>query len=203
MKLKNSLLAAFGITVLVSLGAFFMIEREKSIEHALKKAKSDRIQSALTQSSFLLNKNHPLRALSILEEVENEALADPLFQELYVKLTVQAANELGDTPLLEALLSKRPDLVLLDDEVHLKLAEAALSKGDFEQFEQLGKGESGKWQLLYADKLAMQDKATEALDGLKKVNFDEKESEIQRLLRLALLNQNEHPGVAWGYLTSA
>ena len=82
---------------------------------------------------------------------------------------------------------------------------AEQQKAAFDELRELFKDKAqfpDQWTLLEADALALGGAPDQALVLLKEHPM-ELSAETNRLLRLALLSVNEHPQVAWDYLTKA
>lgn len=87
------------------------------------------------------------------------------------------------------------------------LASVFLAEHDIENYDLIAsqwkdQGNLETWHLLEADAYAMKGEPEKAIALLDSLSFDG-ENEVSRLVRLALLNQNEHPKVSWNYLSQA
>lgn len=207
MKLKNGLLIAFGtILAFGTISFWFLVDQEESAKAI--QIQTQHLYEKLKVAEEHLHNAHPMRALAVLREEEAEMRANPALAAVWLELALEAAQLLEDDQLLQALYDYQPDLFKQREALSLRLAKLALINNDTEQFanlrtEWLSRSHNpNQWFLLEADDLALNDKPQIAINLLSSqiLNGDE---EIERLLRLALLNEMEHPKIAWEYLSRA
>lgn len=156
----------------------------------------------------LIYRKHPQNALNLLKANVPGSEQTASEQARWLDLTLKAAEGLENQKLLVEIYELNPSLFVSKEPLALKVAAYYLQKNDFLSFDQLKNNfqlqpkSSPEWELLTADALALQgksDKAQAHLDSLKLQGAQE----TDRLLRLALLAENEHPKVAFEKLTEA
>lgn len=194
----------------IALGTFTFwsyVEREDSKKQQAANAHELYLQK-LQIAEGLIYRKHPLNALNLLKENVPGNDQTPSEQARWLELTLKAAEGLENQKLLVEIYELNPSLFLEKEPLALKAAAYYLQKNDFLSFDRLKNDflaqpkYSPEWDLLTADALALQgqsDKAQSHLSALKLQGA----YETDRLLRLALLAENEHPKVAFERLTDA
>jgi tetratricopeptide (TPR) repeat protein len=206
LKLKNSLIIALFISSAMGLGAFWMFQRQQEAKIDEIDAKEDPSSLALKIAQDLIDKSHPRQAIAFIRLNENI----PLENESWTRLMLQAAKDLKDTETLQALYEQNPKLITGQEDLSLLLAEHALLTNNFDLYLPLydawksQRQNDASWILLESDSLTLRGEPEKAVALLKSQKFQNKnDEETKRLIRLALLHENEHPKVAFDYLTQA
>ncbi|MFN4174389.1 MAG: tetratricopeptide repeat protein, partial [Parachlamydiaceae bacterium] len=191
---------------LLILGGIYYPEIMESFSHKNERSLNDK--SEYLQAQSFLKQNQPLKALKIIKKHESEIQNQ---EEGYVKwlnLLIAVSEEMNDIPQLLSIFNYYPRSLDQSEKAALLIANKMIGEGDFENYELLRqsfkKNEtlSSQWLTLDADSLILQGKTDLALSLLNSRYFEGKE-DVARLVRLALLNINDHPKIAWGYLDEA
>lgn len=192
------LIAACGIGAF----AFYQYEVHTKLNREVRLQNS---ASALNDAEEHLKRGHPGHALDLLNQYAptEESTLEPRWK----KLVLKSAAALHDDPLLLSLWNQDPALFKDQENLTLRIAAYAISQNDLKTYRDIDaswkqKGRSKEWIILYADALLLQDRAQEAFGLLEHSTF-EGDLESERLIRLALLNEKEHPEIAWNYLLKA
>lgn len=199
----------FTLAIAFSLGlsaiAFFKytahVERTKQNEEV-------ELAKSLDEAERYLSHNHPLRASESLKELESPVSSYPALKEKWKQLSLKTAVTLEDDANLYQLWSRDPSLFSDHEKLSLKVAAYALAERDLEKYHHIAsnwhsRGNEGQsWFLLEADALVLKGESEKATAFLHAASLQGNQ-EILRLIRLALLNENEHPQVAWNYLLKA
>lgn len=192
MKFKTSLFLGLTLSITLGGGSFWYYQ------HLLQEKESQKSQAAaLAKQSIhladnLLNREHPLQALRVLQEAEKKVAVSTDLNKKWEGLALKSAVQLQDTAFLEELYRRNPSLFTADEKPALLLAEEFLNKGDFVSYKSLFKAWKEKtrwpaeWILLEADALALQGKSDESVTLLKTYTFQGK-PEVRRVMRLAIL----------------
>jgi hypothetical protein len=165
------------------------------------------VNQALSAAEDFLKHTHPLRAAQILNESKPLIEAHSDAEKKWKELIVASALALQDDKQLFSLWLEDPTLLVNNEELSLKAASYALSNNDLDNYHRLSEkwikdGNNQKWTLLQADAHAVKGDPEKALILLSAAPLQD-DLEVERLIRLALLNQNEHPKVSWDYLLKA
>lgn len=197
------------LTIAFSLGlgaiAFFKYEayREKN-----RQTEATELTQALEDAEQFLRSRHPLRALEILDETETKLTSYPALNAQWKQLLLETAVTLEDDEILYKLWLKDPSIFLDHEKLSLKVASQALTLKNLDHYKQIAypwhaHGKEGQnWFLLEADALVLQGESEKAIAFLHVASLQGNQ-EVLRLIRLALLNEKEHPKVAWHYLLKA
>ena len=205
--LKSGRFLILAIACLGGLGAIVFFKHSTQIENH-KQAEVAFLTQTLSDAEKLLNNRHPLRALEILNGVENKLFQQPLLEPQWKLLALQAAIALEDDELLYRLWKLDPSYFEDQEKLSLKIAAYALTHNHLENYQKIAKkwqkeGKEGQnWFLLEADALIAQGELEKAIAFLHAASLQGNQ-EILRLIRLALLSENEPPKVAWNYLIKA
>lgn len=198
---------ALAIACTCGLGAIAFFKYSSQVEKH-KQEEEGQLSESLSDAERLLAGKHPLRALEILNSVEFKISGNPLLEQKWKLLALDIAMTLEDDQLLYKLWMLEPSYFDHHEKLSLKVATHALSHNDLENYKQIAKnwqaeGKEGQsWFLLEADALILQGETEKATAFLHAASLHGNQ-EILRLIRLALLNENEHPKVAWNYLLKA
>lgn len=198
--------------ILIAIGAFaltfwLVYSPEREDPHLLiekKRALADSLKGA----KELLSRSHPLSALRVLKRAEPEVFAFPELENAWAHLTLEAALAIGDDRLLFSLYQYQNAMAFSNEDMALSLSRIFLLKGDLAAHKTISSAWENRphrraaWSLLDADALALEGRRVEALESLQRETWTG-EAEAKRLLRLALLSQNEHPKISWNYLSEA
>lgn len=208
MKIQHPVILA--LTISLSLGgSLFWLFQDKGFS---KQTYSDNLEASLKESlkhsKNLLSQSHPLQAFETLQSIQYKVYQVPKYEKEWLSLLLEATIDLKNDRLLYSLYEYRPTLFDDKEQEALLVATEALLKQNFDMIDTLQqkwKNESihpHAWTLLEADKLAIQNKPEAAIELLNNKTFYG-DFEVNRLLRLALLNEKEHPRISWEYLTKA
>jgi tetratricopeptide (TPR) repeat protein len=123
-------------------------------------------------------------------------------------ILVQAAAETHDIGQLQVLYHFSPSLFRDQEKASLLVAESLIASGDIEAFTQLrnrwvgNESNATAWTILDSDRLLLEGDRQGANDLLGSHTFTGT-AEIDRLMRLALINVSDDPKTAWRYFTRA
>lgn len=165
--------------------------------------------SEYERAKELLEKtNAPSAALNIIlkhdKELQKKTEMGSKWRDIYIKANTEKKNV---TPLIY-LYQYFPESFKNNENAALLIGNALILSGNTKDFDVVRKQweddaqSSWQWKLLDADKLILQGKKQEASDYLKTQKFDGK-VDVNRFIKLALLNVYDHPGEAWDYLNQA
>lgn len=153
-----------------------------------------------------LQQGHPEQALLFLNPAQINFHTDLGRKEL--ELLIQANTELHNIPSLLLLYERYPQAFEKDEKAALLVEDGYISSNKPKDYQILRDKWSGKetnsaaWFVLDADKLLIEGKQNEARTMLKSKEFTGKD-DVNRLVRLALINVVDNPKLAWEYLTEA
>lgn len=206
---KTSVIAALLASLTIGAAGYWFYENRS--EDQAKEAAYNQLLAGekLKIAESLLHRQHPYKALQILNQEPLSRSNDPQIEQERLRLTLNAASLLGDESILYELFKYDPSLFTHKEGAALMLAPRLLLLGDFAGFESLmapfqsKPKRSPEWQLMQADALALQHKPADAVVLLENMRTSGEEYESMRQLRLALLAENEHPKVAFDRLTQA
>lgn len=194
------------LTLALSAFGLYVLTQGKTEEP--KNLKNEKLQLAetLEKAQGLLQENRPLQALEVLNAKSGSLIEHPSFESKWKKLALESLNALEDDQKLFQLWSQDPEALERNEAASLKVASFALSQYDLSSYDKIAKEwserkSSPEWQLLDADASILRGEIDNAFDLLATPLSGD--GEIKRLVRLALLNENEHPQVAWNYLLQA
>lgn len=205
---KTSVVAALLASLTIGAAGYWFYENRS--EDQAKEAAYNQLLAGekLKIAESLLHRQHPHKALQILNQEPLSRSNDPQIEQERLRLTLNAASLLGDEAILYELFKYDPGLFAHKEGAALMLAPRLLLLGDFTGFASLMEPfqskpkRSPEWQLLQADALALQHKPEDAVALLENMRASG-EYEAMRQLRLALLAENEHPKVAFDRLSRA
>lgn len=207
MKLKNSLIIAFSSGAIL-IGAFWIYQNQQELTLHKVQAKEEQSALAIKFAQELINKSQPRASLAFFLLNERILKDNPDLEKPWNALMLNAAKELKDVNVLETLYGKDPTLITSEEDLSLLLAEHALLTNNTELYTALydlwepKSQNNAPWILLESDALTLRGKPEKAISLLKEHKFqNKKEEEKKRLIRLALLHENEHPKIAFDYLT--
>ncbi|MFV0341129.1 MAG: hypothetical protein ACK5MA_10990 [Parachlamydiaceae bacterium] len=208
MKKSQSQIAA--LLAAIALGSFTFwsyAERQESKQQQ-DAEQQELFQQKLQIAESLIYRKHPQNALNLLKNNTPDTSQTAEERARWLELTLKSAEGMENQKLLVELYNLDPSLFTNRESLGLKIAAYYLQKDDFLSFDKIKSDfksqpkSSPQWDLLTADALALQgqsDKARTLLESLRLQGAQETE----RLLRLALLAENEHPKYAFDKLTEA
>lgn len=208
MRQKKQLILTFLASSVIALGGIGFLIYEQSKEAQQKKITEESNQSDLKLAEFHLNQGKPFEALKLAKKHHEELFKENAFKEAWLKMTISSANRIGDADFLTELYESTPTAFNDQEEAILKIASNYLNQQKKENFKRLREEWQDKtafperWQLLEIDQLALEGDFKQCRELLKKERWS-KHFEVERLTRLALLSINEHPKVAFDYLSKA
>lgn len=191
---------------LLILSGIYYSDIKESFSHQKEQKESDR--SDYLQAQAFIKQGKPLKAVALIKKHEPEIQRGEEGHMKWLNLLISISEEMRDTPQLLAIFNYYPRSLDQNEKAALLIANRLIGEGDYENYELLRssfrKSETlpSQWLELDADSLILQDKTESALALLNSRYFEGKE-DTPRLIRLALLNLNDHPKVAWGYLDQA
>ncbi len=191
---------------LLILGGIYYPEIKESFSHENELKLNDK--SDYLQAQSFLKQGKPLKALALVKKHEGEIQKGEDGHIKWLNLLIAISEEMNDAPQLLAIFNYYPHSLDQHEKAALLIANRMIGEGDFENYELLRLSFKRKetlpsqWLTLDADSLLLQGKTELALSLLNSQYFEGKE-DVPRLIRLALLNINDHPKVAWGYLDQA
>jgi predicted Zn-dependent protease len=147
-------------------------------------------------------------ALEILSRYENTMISKSEMGNEWIGLLVKISEKTLDIPQLMKIHEYSPELFANNEKASILVATELLIKGQDEAYRALrNKWEAemihtGFWTVLDADYLLSQGKYNEAYRLLDESQMDGKD-EIERLIRLALLNAAENPQISLNFLNLA
>lgn len=201
-----SILGISSALALAVLGLIYYPEIKESFTHSKLSALNE--ESDEQQVSLYLAQGRALEALPIIKKYQASIIQGNSSGQKWLNYLIRASENLNDTPQLVSIFNFYPRSLDSHEKGALLVANQLIANGDIENYELLRTGFKGKeallslWFNLDADKLVLQGKTQEAIDLLSSRYFEGKE-DTGRLLRLALLNINDHPKIAWDYLDQA
>lgn len=203
---KSGQLLAIGIACASAFGiyAFSKYQNHSAVS---QKEKEFEVVQTLNEAENLLKKSHPLQALKLLSSKSEESHEYPLLELRLKNLTMASVESIGEDALLFRLASIDPSLIKDNEDLSVRVAAYALSQYDLNSYhsiskEWLAKGTTSDWRLLEADAYAFNGNPDKAIALLESAPL-QGDREVKRLVRLALLNENEHPKISWEYLSKA
>ncbi len=197
------ILAAFAITT----GVVF---RQKIKAYINTRSISPQQESEdLAQVKELLKQSKPAEALTIIDNYNYKFARpdDPQGQE-WLQLYIDAVVKAGDAERLLYLWETVPNKVLENETASVGLADVLLRTLRLEDYAKVRAKWQGHetqnevWFVLDADRTLLKDGRQAAIEVLNKQTFDGKK-DVGRLVRLALLQVQDNPRMAWEYLTDA
>jgi Tetratricopeptide repeat len=156
----------------------------------------------------LINNGKPLKAIQIIKKYRGAIEKGTDNGNRWLDLFVKASVEIPDIRQLMILYQYRPEIFNTNEEASMMVAEAYLITGKMEEFHKIRdtwKGRETKtndWLNIDADYFILDGKRDQAIELLSKQSFEGKD-DIDRLLRLSLLNINDNPKKSWDYLVEA
>lgn len=195
------------ITIVVG-ASYWYTSKNKDAQQEEQLILSNNLDEDYERASSLIDNGHPLKAIEIIKKYRAKIEENDEDGNRWLDLFVKASAEIPDFRQLSILYQYRPSSFQNNEEASLMLAEAYLINGKIEEYEKLRgfwKGRETKmnhWLNIDADFLILDGRRGEAIELLSEHSFDGK-NDINRLLRLSLLNINENPKKSWEYLTEA
>lgn len=202
------LLIVLALVLLAAIGINYWPTQHVTNPTVAKPYSAAEEQQDLQIAEDLIKSNQPEDALKIIFKHKKEI---ELFSESgkkWAELFIQANEQSKDSAQLAALYEFYPQAFNGHEKAILLVGENFLIQGKTREFQKLRDDWKGKetrkdaWLILDGDLLLLQGKRTEAMDLLTSETFEGK-ADTPRLIRLALLNVNEQPKVAWDYLQEA
>ena len=191
---------------LLILGGIYYPEIKESFSHENERKLNDK--SDYLQAQSFLKQGKPIKALAIVKKHEGEIQKSEEGHLKWLNLLIAISEEMNDAPQLLAIFNYYPRSLDQHEKAALLIANRMIGEGDFENYELLRlsfkrkENALSQWLTLDADSLLLQGKTELAISLLNSQYFEGKE-DTPRLIRLALLNINDHPKVAWAYLDQA
>lgn len=191
---------------LLILSGVYYPEIKESFSHENEGRLNDK--SDYLQAQSFLKQGKLLKALAIVKKHEPEIQSRAEGHVKWLNLLISISEEMNDAPQLLAIFNYYPHSLDQNEKASLLIANRMIGEGDFENYELLRSAFKRKetlpsqWLTLDADSLILQGKTEFAISLLSSQYFEGKE-DTPRLVRLALLNINDHPKIAWGYLDQA
>lgn len=207
MALRNAPLKAILIATAAFILTFSIVYRFLGEEDFLLQQRLGQ-KEILREAKELLTHSKAFKTLELLKEVEPHIFSFPDLKEEWWDLALETAIVTKDDKLLFSLYRSRPEIASTHEQVALSLARLFLLKGDLSGYRVISREweerphKEEEWLLLEADALILAGNSEKAIAFLRK-EIGQGEVESQRLLRLALLSQNEHPKNSWNYLSEA
>lgn len=201
--------------VMAVLLAAFVVTTGVVFRHKIKAYLSSRPASPqqetddLVQVKLLLKESKPSEALNIIDNYNYKFARpdDPQGRE-WLQLYIDAVVKVGDAERLLYLWETIPNKVLENETASLGLANVLLRTLRLEDYAKVRTKWQGHetqkevWFVLDADRTLLKDGRQAAIEALNKQSFDGKK-DVGRLIRLALLQVQDNPRMAWEYLTDA
>jgi hypothetical protein len=160
------------------------------------------------QALELLSEAKPLEAEAIVKQYGAEISKNTEWGHKWYSLLIEVSEEIPDLAQIMVIYNADPKSLKDHEKASTLVGEILLAQKKEDQFKALRDEWKGKetlksrWFALDADDIIVNGKTDEAIEFLKSQSFRGAE-DTGRLLRLALLNINEHPKVTWDYLTEA
>jgi len=155
-----------------------------------------------------LNEGKPKLAVQIIKKYRTNIEENNEWGDKWLDLFVQASVQIPDIQQLLILYQYRPESFQKNEAAVVLVAESLLVMGREDDYISLRNDWKGRetqlnnWLNIDADYLILEGKRDQAVDLLNSQSF-EGEEDVDRLLRLALLNINENTNEAWEYLAEA
>lgn len=208
MNLKKQFLIAFlfcSLTAICGI-AFLFYQNEKEVAQKLANEQSNHADLQLAKQK--LREWQPFYALDLVKKHLDEIYQETAFSQEWLNISLQAGSKLHDSQFLVNLYNWEKSLFLQHEEAALVVAEQMIDqerRADFSYLKnhwQRDSNLSEKWTILDADYCARCGDSQKAVQLLSAKKFKHP-FEVDRLVRLAFLNLNEHPQVSWQYLSQA
>lgn len=206
-KKKSQLLALFAA---IGLGVFTFWSYMERQESKQQQTNNDQelFLHKLQIAEGLIHRKHPQNALILLKSNLPGNEQTPTERQRWFELTLKAADGLENQKILTELYELNPSLFNEKEPLALKVAAYYLQKGDYISYDQIKNHfkeqpkHSPEWEIMTADALAIQGRPEQAQALLESLKL-QGSLETERLLRLALLDANEHPKYAFEKLSKA
>lgn len=194
-----------GIAAACGIG-FLSYQKEQEQAQSLANEKSNQMDLSLANQK--LREWQPFYALNLVKKHLQEIYNETPYGSEWLDISLQAGAKLRDAQFLTGLFDFEKSLFLKNEEAAIVVAEQLVDqerKADFFYLKNHWQSNSDfaeKWTILDADCCAREGQSSKAITLLSSRKFKHP-YEVDRLLRLAFLNLNEHPQIAWGYLSEA
>lgn len=188
------------------LGFIYYGEIKETLTHNKEIEKNE--ISDYRQATLLLKQGRLDEALKLIQKYEIEILSGSSNGDKWLDLLIAVSENLADTEQLLVLFNFSPNSFKGHEKGSLLVASALLAKGNTDAYDQVRslfknhEKAQNLWFNLDADRLVIGGKPEEATKFLSSRYFEGKE-DAPRLLRLALVNINDHPKTAWTFLEEA
>lgn len=160
----------------------------------------------MTRAQQALNRGQAQLAQDIAEKYADLIEAQTPAGKRWGHILVDAATETKDVGQLQVLYYFSPTLLLDNEKACLLVAENFLAAGDLEEYDMLRSKakdtEQNVWTILDSDRLLLEGDRKGANNLLSARTF-EGSAEVDRLVRLALINISDDPKTAWRYFSRA
>lgn len=208
MRQKKQLILTFLASSVIALGgvSFLIYEQKRELSHKALIEESNRSDLALAHLHVVQGK--PIEALKLAKKHFDEIEKGSDIGNQWLDLTLSCGKILKDSQFLTELYEAYPNAFREKEEIALEVAFHLLSnqkKGDFEELKEWWAARTSypeRWMFLDLDLLAMEGKTSLCREKLSAKTL-RNPYESERLTRLALLSLNEHPKVAFEYLSDA
>ncbi len=201
------LLVVCFITIVVGT-SYWYTSKDEATEQEEQVVLSDNPDEDYDKALSLINNGKPLKAIQIIKKYRATIETDNEDGNRWLDLFVKASTEIPDIRQLVFLYQYRPSSFKNNEDASLMLAEAYLITGKMEEYHkirEMWKGRESKsnyWLNIDADFLILDGRRNDAIQLLSEHSYEGKD-DVNRLLRLSLLNINENPKKSWEHLVEA
>jgi hypothetical protein len=176
---------------------------------ATNRSKTQEELKDLENVEALINLGRAEEALNLIEKYQELILlGNAPSSEKWLKALIKASELSLSIPQLLSLHEFNPEMIEQFEKASLLVADAHITTGKVNEYETLRKNWQGKenysnaWLTLDADHLLLQGKKEDAIKLLQSQSFNN-ETDVERLIRLAILTMNDDPKLAWEFLSEA
>lgn len=165
-------------------------------------------QEDFENAQSLIRRGKPKNAIKIIDRYKGEIESHSEWGSRWLDLLVEASTEIPDISQLVIIYRYRPAAFAHNEKASLMLAEAFLFTGkedDYANLRNMWNGretQNSEWLMVDADRLSLKGEWRKAITLLESQEFPPKE-DLNRLIRLALLNMADNPKDSWIYLSRA
>lgn len=182
-----------------------VVEEERTVETAYE---SRDHAGDMNRAEQALSRGQAELAQGIAEKYVDVIEAQTPAGKRWAHILVEAAAANHDVGQLQVLYHFSPSFFRDQEQASLLVAESLIASGELEEYVQLrnrwvgNEGNQAAWTILDSDRLLLEGDRQGANDLLGSRIF-EGSAEIDRLMRLALMNVADDPKTAWRYFTRA
>jgi len=201
---SNILIISFAIFMVAFLGYSLW---QSNTSQPLAEVSKEQQESDMKMAEKFLHNAEPERSLPIIHKYKDVMETSSSEGDRWLELFVQASSDLNDTDQLLMIYQFKPEIFKNNEKAAFHLARIFYnnsSVADYDKIKSLWKGResnSAAWTLLDADMFLIQGHHQQAYELLKNEKWTGS-LEKERLMRLAMLNIQDHPQEALNILNA-